>query len=69
MINFVKMNDITQYLGYQVSVTLGESGVGADSRVVQSSEVVGNLVSKAVVAQGAGLLGNGHHVTVPDAIK
>ena len=39
------------------------------ARVVVSSKVVPDLVTEAVVAQGAGLLGNGHHVTVPDAIK
>ena len=45
-----------------MSVALWESAVGADFRVVQSSKVVGNLVSEAVVSQGTGLLGYGDRV-------
>ena len=48
--------DECPYLFYQMSVALWEDAVAADSRVVQSSKVMGNLVSKAVVAQSAGLL-------------
>ena len=53
----------------EVGVPVIKIVISSDLLVVAGPQVVGHLVPEAVVAEGAGLLGNGHHVTVPDAIK